>query len=274
MSTYVLEHHREAERLERQSSTAQCAYQQELNHFHLTPYTTVLDAGCGSGVVARYLAAQDATVRVIGCDFSESRVQQARQLAQGIPNVTFQVDDLAASRCASQTFDAIICRYVLEHLEKPVLQQSLAEFWRLLKPDGLLYIIDMDGIFLNIYPQSPFMAATHQQLASLPVLDVTIGRKIPSLLVAGGFTQVDWEIETNVCKDEVMQTEIGLMRERLQHFMPCLTHCTGSAALAQRYCDEYLHTMARPGTVLFYNKFIVTGRKPATAAPLRAHGRA
>lgn len=270
MSTYVLDHHREAERLERQANTVQCSYQRELQNLSLASYATVLDAGCGSGVVARYLAANDTTVSVVGCDVSESRVQHARHLAQGIPNVTFQVDDLADSRFASQTFDAIVCRYVLEHLDQPTLQDTIAEFWRLLKPTGLLYIIDVDGIFLNLYPQSSFIADIHRRLVNLTSLDMSIGRKIPSLLVAGGFSQVDWDIETSVCKDEMMQTEIALMRERFQHFMPCLAQCIGSADMAQRYCDEYVHTMAQPGAVLFYNKFIVTGRKPAPVSRVPA----
>ena len=39
----------------------------------------ILDAGCGSGVVSRYLATHFPTSRVIACDFSALRIAQAAE---------------------------------------------------------------------------------------------------------------------------------------------------------------------------------------------------
>ena len=88
---YALESKTEFERLEHQSTFPKYDYKKELEGFTtLSPGSTVLDAGCGSGVVSRYLATSNPNANVIGCDFSKQRVELARDAAQSIPNVSFE----------------------------------------------------------------------------------------------------------------------------------------------------------------------------------------
>lgn len=92
--SYALEHRAECERLERQSELELYDYKSELRGLPVKEWTSILDAGCGSGVVRRYLATQHPKSHVVGCDFSGQRLEQAREAAHTIPNLDFEQQDL------------------------------------------------------------------------------------------------------------------------------------------------------------------------------------
>jgi tRNA A58 N-methylase Trm61 len=65
---YELEHHTEFDRLEKQATIATYDYRSELSGLQIENGAVILDAGCGSGVVSRYLASLDRTSTVVACD--------------------------------------------------------------------------------------------------------------------------------------------------------------------------------------------------------------
>ncbi len=96
---------------------------------NLAPGATVLDVGCGNGIISRSLG--EAGYHVFGIDVSEKAISRAREL-NTYPHVSFEV--LSAEQLASRggKYDAIICSEVLEHLNRPgdllvTLHQSLAD---------------------------------------------------------------------------------------------------------------------------------------------------
>lgn len=102
----------------------------------LGPGDRVLDAGCGQGVVASYLA------RKTGCriegitvlDFEIPKAQ-ARARAAGVQGRTrFQLMDYSATRFADASFDAVYTTETLSH--SPDIARTLHEIRRLLKPGG------------------------------------------------------------------------------------------------------------------------------------------
>lgn len=94
-------------------------------------------------------------------------------------------------------------------------------------------------------------------------VDLRIGRKLPHLLVQAGFSETDWRIDVLEWRDELLVQERKLMDERLLALEPVLAGVLGGTSEAQRFRSEYLAALDAPGCVLFYNKFIVTGRKPS-----------
>lgn len=101
---------------------------------HLKPlegtYATVLDFGCGNGTaVTQYLDAM--FLRVIGVEYDDASRDYARKL---LPMVQFYSS--LQPEFQVESFDAIICADVLEHLTCPDL--ALKAFRILLKPNGIL----------------------------------------------------------------------------------------------------------------------------------------
>jgi len=91
----------------------------------------VLDAGCGSGRLFTYELRGRAS-RIVGLDAE-------RELA-GNPNIEEPVlGDLAALPFGDRTFDLIICKHVLEHLEQP--PAAVRELARILRPSGRIVIL-------------------------------------------------------------------------------------------------------------------------------------
>jgi ubiquinone/menaquinone biosynthesis C-methylase UbiE len=117
-----------------------------------------LDAGCGSGTLARYLV--EAGARVLGVDAAEEMIAMARELAgqnvanQDVANVANQdapnkdapspqlrfehVATIARLSLADQSLDGVLCSSVLEYVPDP--DACLAEFARVLRPGGLLVV--------------------------------------------------------------------------------------------------------------------------------------
>lgn len=93
--------------------------------------TTVLDAGCGNGALAGYLAARG--YHVTGVDASPSGVQ----IAQGhFPQVKFELGTFDEAPPGS--FDAVCSTEVIEHLYSPHLLASYS--FAALRPGGILVL--------------------------------------------------------------------------------------------------------------------------------------
>ena len=78
---------------------------------------TILDAGCGEGVISMLLAAQN--IASTGVDLSEPNIKEARERAenQNISNLArFDVADAESLPFADKSFDTVISSHVLEHL--------------------------------------------------------------------------------------------------------------------------------------------------------------
>lgn len=111
------------------------------------PNGTVLDAACGTGRYAAYLAAYGH--RVVGVDSSPDMLARARLR---VPDAEFLLGDLHRLPLASDAADIIVCALALTHL--PALGPVMAEFARVLRPGGHLVISDVhqETVFLGSVP--------------------------------------------------------------------------------------------------------------------------
>lgn len=76
---------------------------------------SVLDVGCGNGLLSKKIAEGVPDTRVLGLDVDESNIEFARAHHQR-PNLTFILGD-ATKGLPSQRFDVIILSNILEHLD-------------------------------------------------------------------------------------------------------------------------------------------------------------
>ena len=96
----------------------------------------VLDAGCGEGYNTRLFARRGA--RMIGIDLSEEMIESARAEEEREPlGVRYEVASVGAlSPFDEKTFNAVVSTMAL--MDCADYEGAVREFWRVLRPDGLL----------------------------------------------------------------------------------------------------------------------------------------
>jgi ubiquinone/menaquinone biosynthesis C-methylase UbiE len=96
----------------------------------------VLDAGCGCGYGAHYLAMNGAK-RVIGIDVAPEAIEYAR-CRYTAENLAFAMTNVTALAFPSEALDAVVCLEVFEHVAD--WERLLAESRRVLKPSGRIIV--------------------------------------------------------------------------------------------------------------------------------------
>lgn len=92
----------------------------------------VLDVGCGGGVpFTKYLSEQ---FEVIGIDISEKQIELAKKNA---PNTTLYCMDMTNLKFTNDYFDGLLAYYSIIHVPRNEQQDLLANFYRMLKPNGV-----------------------------------------------------------------------------------------------------------------------------------------
>jgi 2-polyprenyl-6-hydroxyphenyl methylase/3-demethylubiquinone-9 3-methyltransferase len=96
-----------------------------------------LDAGCGTGVLSRWLADRGASIRAI--DAAPTMVEKAAQLSAGSAvrdRLSYSVANVGRLPFPAASFDGVLCSSVLEYVDSP--RECLREFARVLRPQGRL----------------------------------------------------------------------------------------------------------------------------------------
>lgn len=108
---------------------------------HLPNGSTVLDVGCGNGIIARHLGGEG--FNVYGIDISVKAIEKARALTN-LPNVSFDVISAEELVADGRKYHAIICSEVLEHLNQP--EKLLNTLYQSLADDGVLIVTVPNGM--------------------------------------------------------------------------------------------------------------------------------
>jgi ubiquinone/menaquinone biosynthesis C-methylase UbiE len=113
-----------------------------LEVFAPTEGERLLDAGCGSGEVARQLVARVGdTGSIAAVDLSEDAISAARARDDG-GLVTYAVADVTALDFPAGHFDGVRCERVLQHLQDP--DHAVKELIRVTRGGGRVCVIDTD----------------------------------------------------------------------------------------------------------------------------------
>ena len=156
-------------------------------------FRTLADLGCGTGQFAGRVAQAYPELQVAGLDLFDRHIDLARELwpAGETPNLGFEPGDARATGWPDASFDAVSIRHVLHAL--PDATHVLGEALRILKPGGMLYVLDEDyaGLIFDT-PDDPSRRLFHDARPALKKhgTDLFRGRETYRDLRAAGFTDV------------------------------------------------------------------------------------
>jgi len=101
----------------------------------------VLDICCGTGSVALAFTQRHPEVQSIGYDFALGMLNKAKEKDRS-GRARFINGDAARLSFADNSFDVVCCSHALYELKNKVRTAALSEMKRVIKPDGLVLIIE------------------------------------------------------------------------------------------------------------------------------------
>lgn len=259
---YVLDTEVECDRLERQGLLH--GRERVLEHVSLPQGSRFLDAGSGSGWVARTVAATFPQSSIIGIDLNPTYVDYARRLgqAEGLDNLTFVAGDLQVLPFDDGSFDQVWSQFVLYFVPDP--EAVLREFRRVTKPGGLVCVAFHDEPLGRLDPPDPELDEAGRRIRQA-ILGKFESRQVPMMFQRAGLVDVDVEIET----DQIYTSIGSITAERRRNVEEMLSgpirkfsYLFGSAEGAERFLARRLAYLDRPDTSSITAYWVVKGRVP------------
>lgn len=173
---------------------------------HLPPLpATVLEVGAGTGVMSLLIA--ELGYQLTATDISRAMLQEARRKAgqRGL-SITFEIADAEVLPFKDGQFEAVFGRHILWTLPHP--QRAVAEWRRVLKPNGSLVLVDslavrkglgtrlrrlVSGVMLRLRPRSGGHRYPPGIREALPLAGNSDPRRYLDVINGAGFAGVTVE---------------------------------------------------------------------------------
>ncbi|MBT1073198.1 class I SAM-dependent methyltransferase [Geobacter chapellei] len=196
--SYIMEHEEEAQRLDLKTDRA--SVNRQALWAGIRPGMRVADIGCGSGKTTHYLhQLVQPGGEAVGIDASAARIEHAEQQYRE-EGVRFVCKDFYQPLLELGRFDFIWVRFVLEyHCSHS--REIVGNLVEILKPGGILCLIDLDHNCLNHFGLSPRLdRAIHGimgRLEKMQDFDPYTGRKLYSYLYDMGLKEIAVEMSAH-----------------------------------------------------------------------------
>ncbi|WP_206880059.1 class I SAM-dependent methyltransferase [Alicyclobacillus mali (ex Roth et al. 2021)] len=246
-----------------------------LEHLKLA-HVSVADVGAGYGATCFELAALY-PVQVDAVDRDATLLRWSQAMALDIKNnhgfhplstITFVKADACDLPWDSSSRDVVISRFLLQHLANP--SSALNEWFRVLKPGGLLCVMDTDDGLSISYPpyNDSAVARLRDAIRTLQRLnggDRFIGRRLAHLAHQAGFTIEQTIVlpQATFSSPSTHTLEVNILLEQVQQYREDLVYhgLLGEAelqALCSSTSEEILDWQFSTS-----NEIIIIARKPA-----------
>lgn len=259
---YVIGYEREHERLERQARIARI--ESHLRHVPVEADDVVLDAGCGSGSMARLLAEQARDGKVVGLDANGDYLDYARARAadEGLTNLEFREGDIFALPFDDDTFDLVWCKYVLQWVNDPI--HAVREFRRVTRPGGTVVLCHFDGFGITHHPVDEALQPLAERFFS-SVVDPNVGPKCFGMLHQSGFTDIRVDIEADASFTVAGAIDHDRRRnweDQLTAARPAAVEALGSERAATDFLERFFGYQDRSDTLTACYLYFVAGTVP------------
>jgi ubiquinone/menaquinone biosynthesis C-methylase UbiE len=162
-----------------------------VSEIRFPPGARVLDLGCGTGAVSRFLARCPEVAKVVGVDPSPVFVARANELGRDVPHLSFEQADARALPFADASFHVVVAHTVLCHVPDP--PRVLAEAFRIMRAGGWLAVFDGDypATTVAIGSFDPLQACVDEMVHGW-VHNLWIVRRLPALVRSAGFEVISF----------------------------------------------------------------------------------
>jgi SAM-dependent methyltransferase len=196
---YLMESEEEAIRLE--LKTDAIALHRQALWCGIKPGMRVLDVGCGPGKTTSLLHELiEPYGSISGIDFSESRIQYARNNYGNKSGIEFYLNDLREPMEDMGQFDFIWVRFVLEYYRREAIE-IVRNLKKCVKPGGVLCLLDLDYNCLSHYGLPAEIAEILPKIMNVLDekynFDTFAGRKLYSYLYDSGFENIEMNLEAH-----------------------------------------------------------------------------
>jgi ubiquinone/menaquinone biosynthesis C-methylase UbiE len=149
----------------------------------IRPGQRVLDLGCGTGTLTVMVKQAHPNSEVMGLDGDPQILEIARhKAAQAGASITFDEGMAYQLPYPNASFDRVLSSMVFHHLATQDKAKSLAEIYRVLKPDGELHLADF-GV-----PQGFYAKIISSLMRRFERVDDNINGRIPDMFVRAKFS--------------------------------------------------------------------------------------
>ncbi|MEO0645770.1 MAG: class I SAM-dependent methyltransferase [Cyanobacteria bacterium J06650_10] len=257
----------EFERLFRQASSLIRIERQLWPESGILPGARILDVGCGSGIVTQELATYAYPGHVVGVDISQSLIEKGQQAytrknesrsASSTDNITLMQGNVYDLPFPENSFDVVHSRFIFQHLSNPI--EALENIWRVLKPDGLICIIDVDKSWSGLSPEPATSVALDKAIIEKQLAqggDPWVGRKLSYYLSAVGFSKP----KTNITLVDSDQLGFSNYVEMLAFGASPKNKKNELTALREKAQPDILNLMDSQYAWAGFALFVATGRK-------------
>lgn len=242
--------------LARLEAQAELSFAEELGVFRslgLDAAGSLLEIGAGPGAVTRRLRAALPSLAVTPLDHDASLLAH---VSDGV------VADAHVLPLPDGSFDAVLLRYVLQHVRDPAL--VLSEAVRVLRPGGLLLVVEVDGALPGLVePYFPEVVPIYARVSTAQGAaggDRLIGRRLTRLLRGAGCDDVvlrPYAITSDDRPIEAFAPHLG--PDRLSPLLVSGDLSVTEFALAT---DRWRRLRADPNAWLMLLGFVAAGRRP------------
>lgn len=194
-SPYLMENEEEAVRLD--LKTDQERLKRQARWAGIRPGMRVIDVGCGSGKTSSFLhQLVQPGGQVLGVDASSDRIDHAIKTYKEA-GIDYACRDFYAPLDDLGQFDFIWVRFVLEYHRRHA-THIVDNLMRILRPGGILCLIDLDHNCLNHYGMPPRLEKAMAEIMGLletnADFDPFMGRKLYSFLYDLGCEEIDVQL--------------------------------------------------------------------------------